>query len=101
MAQSNNRQQGSVRLPKLAIPPFKGDKLKWSEFWDSLSASVHKNMSISDIENLNYLMSKLTGEARQVVSGILLSNENYSLVVELLKDKVLLGQWSILIMLNS
>ena len=58
-------------------------------------------MSISDIENLNYLMSKLTGEAWQAVSGILLSNENYSLVVELLKDKVMLGQWSILIILNS
>ena len=32
MAQSSNRQQGSVRLPKLEIPPFNGDKLKWSEF---------------------------------------------------------------------
>ena len=46
-------------------------------------------------------MSKLTGEARQAVSGIMLSNENYSLVVELLGDKVMLRQWSILIMLNS
>ena len=87
MAQSNNRQQGSVRLPKLEIPPFNGDKLKWSEFWDSFSASVHKNTLISDIEKLNYLMSKLTGEARQAVSAILLSNENYSLVVELLKER--------------
>ena len=87
MAQSNNRQQGSVRLPKLEIQQFNGDKLKWCEFWDSFSASVHKNSSISDIEKLNYLMSKLTGEARQAVSGILLSNENYSLVVELLKER--------------
>ena len=87
MAQSINRQQGSVRLPKLEIPPFNGDKLKWSEFWDSFNASVHKNTSISDIVKLNYLMSKLTGEARQAVSGILHSNENYSLVVELLKER--------------
>ena len=87
MAQSNNRQQGSVRLPKLEIPPFNGDKLKWSEFWDSFNALVHKNTSISDIVKLNYLMSKLTGEARQAVSGILHSNENYSLVVELLKER--------------
>ena len=42
MAQSNNRQQGSVRLPKLEIQQFNGDKLKWCEFWDSFSASVHK-----------------------------------------------------------
>ena len=50
LAQSNNRQQSSVRLPKLEILSFSGDKLKWSEFWDSFSASVHKNTSISDIE---------------------------------------------------
>lgn len=87
MAQSNNRQQCSARLPKLEIPSFNGDRLKWSEFWDSFSASVHKNTSLSDIEKLNYLMSKLTGEARQSVSGIFLSNENYSLVVELLKER--------------
>ena len=87
MSQSSIRQQGSVRLPKLEIPSFNGDKLKWSEFWDSFSASVHKNSTISDIEKLNYLMSKLTGEARQSVSGIFLSNENYTLVVELLKER--------------
>ena len=87
MAQSSNWQQGSVRLPKLEIPPFNGDKLKWSEFWDSFSDSVHKNTLISAIEKLNYLMRKLTGEARQAVSGILLSNENYSLVVESLKER--------------
>lgn len=87
MAQSNNRQHCSARLPKLEIPSFSGEKLKWSEFWDSFNATIHKNSSISDIEKLNYLMSKLTGEARQSVSGIYLSNENYSVVVDLLKER--------------
>ena len=87
MAQSSNRQQSSARLPKLEIPSFNGEKLKWSEFWDSFSATIYKNSSISDIEKLNYLMSKLTGEARQSVSGIYLSNENYSVVVDLLKER--------------
>lgn len=32
-------------------------------------------------------MSKLTGEAQQSVSGIYLSNENYSCVVDLLKER--------------
>ena len=32
-------------------------------------------------------MSKLTGEARQSVSGIGLSNETYSFVVDLLKER--------------
>ena len=87
MVQSNNRQHCSARLPKLEIPSFNGKKLKWSQFWDSFSATIHRNTSISDIDKLNYLMSKLTREARQSVSGIYLSNENYSVVVDLLKER--------------
>ena len=32
-------------------------------------------------------MSKLSGEAKSSVSGILLSNENYAVTVELLKER--------------
>lgn len=77
----------SVRLPKLEIPSFSGEKLKWTEFWDSFEAAVHLNTSLSDVEKLNYLMSKLTGEAKNSVSGILLSNENYPVAVDLLKER--------------
>ena len=65
----------SVRLPKLEIPSSSREKLKWTEFWDSFEAAVHLNMSLSDVENLNYLISKLKGEAKSSVSGILPSNE--------------------------
>ena len=46
-----------------------------------------KKLSISDIEKMNNPISKFTGEARQSVSGIYLSNENYSVVVDLLKER--------------
>ena len=42
---------------------------------------------MSDIEKLKYLNSKLTGEAKQAVSGILLSNENYRVAIDLLKER--------------
>ena len=35
---------------------------------------------------MNYLMSKLIGEAKRSVAGILLLNKNYAVVVELLKS---------------
>ena len=85
MALLNTRQYNSIRLPKLEILSFNGDKLKWTAFWDSFEATIYKNTTISDIEKLNYLMSKLTGAAKQSVSGILLSNENYALVIDMLK----------------
>ena len=57
IGQLNSSKSASVRLPILEIPSFSGDKLKWTEFWDTFEASVHKNTSISDIEKLNYLLS--------------------------------------------
>ena len=80
MEQSSRRHSStgnSVKLPKLEIPCFSGEKLKWAEFWDSFEAAVHLNTSLSEVEKLNYLMSKLSGEAENSVSGIQLSNENY------------------------
>ena len=87
IGQLNSSKSASVRLPILEIPSFSGDKLKWTEFWDTFEASVHKNTSIFDIEKLNYLLSKLSGEAKHSVSGILLSNENYFVVIDLLKER--------------
>ena len=87
MAQLNTRQYSSIRLPKLEIPTFDGDKLKWTEFGDSFEAIIFKNTTILDIEKFNYLMCKLTRAARQSESGILLSNENYALIIDMLKER--------------
>ena len=87
IGQLNSSEYASVRLPILEISSFSGDKLKWTEFCDTFEASLHKNTSISDIEKLNYLLSKISGEAKHSVSGILLSNENYFVVIDLLKER--------------
>ena len=87
IGQLNSSKTASVRLPILEIPTFSGDRLKWTEFWDTFEASVDTNTNISDIEKLNYLLSKLSEEAKHSVSGILLSNENYNVVVDLLKER--------------
>ena len=87
IGQLTTSKSASVRLPILEIPSFSGNNLKWTEFWDTFKASVHKNTSISDIEKLNYLLSKLSGKTNHSVSGILLSNENYSVATDLLKER--------------
>ena len=85
--EESGTHQRSVNLPKLAIPSFNGDKLRWSEFWDTFEAIVDQNNKLSNIEKLSYLNSKLTGEAKQAVSGIYLSNENYDITKTLLKER--------------
>ena len=48
---------------------------------------IDQNGSLSEVKKLKYLNSKLTGEAKLAVSGILLSNENYKVAVDILKER--------------
>ena len=77
----------TVKLPKLDMVTFSGDKLKWTEFWDSFECAIHQNKKLSDIEKFNYLKSKVTGEAKSAILGLSLSKENYQIAVDILKDR--------------
>ena len=76
----------SVKLPKLKILAFNGNKLKWKEFWDSFECT-HKNTKLSDVEKYSYLQSKIVGKARGAIAGLALSNENYKVAINLLKAR--------------
>ena len=77
----------TVKLPKIEMPFFNGDKTKWIEFWDSFDCAIHRNKSIANIEKFNYLRGKLVGEAKIAVSGLVLSNENYQIAIDILKER--------------
>ena len=79
--------QSSIRLPTLSIEPFSGDSLRWQQFFDSFSTSVHDNASLSDIEKFNYLKSCLRGPALRALDGLSISAENYGLAMTLLQNK--------------
>ena len=77
----------SVKLPELEIPTFDGDRLQWTEFWNFFQVTVDQNRQLSDIEKFCYLKSRLTGEAKDAISGILISQENYGVIKTLLEDR--------------
>ena len=77
----------TVKLPKIEIMTFSGNKLKWIEFWDSFESAIHNNKKLSNIEKFNYLKSKVIGEARSAISELTLSNENYIIAVDILRDR--------------
>ncbi|XP_071136931.1 uncharacterized protein [Mytilus edulis] len=74
----------AVKLPKLDLVSYNGDKLKWTEFWE---AAVHTNQSLTKIEKLNYLKSKLFGTANSAISDLTLSHENYDVAISILKER--------------
>lgn len=76
-----------VKLPKLDIVSFNGNKLYWVEFWDSFKSAVHNNDRLSPVDKFNYLKGKLTGEARSAIAGLSLSNENYDVAIRILQER--------------
>ena len=76
-----------VRLPKLQLRSFNGDVTKWTSFWQSFEAAVHKNDDISNVEKFNYLNSLLERSARDAVVGLVLTEANYSQAIEILKKR--------------
>ncbi|XP_060600224.1 uncharacterized protein LOC132753734 [Ruditapes philippinarum] len=87
LVESKRVKKDTVKLPKIDIPSFNGNKLYWIEFWDSFENSVHKNDSLSDVDTFNYLKSKLTGDSRNAIIGLTLSNTNYSVAIEILHKR--------------
>ena len=78
---------GPMKPSQLDIRTFSGDVLRWQEFWDAFDASVHKASYAPPVDKFNYLKSKLEGEALEAISGYQLSNENYAVVIDILKKR--------------
>ncbi|MCG8044652.1 MAG: DUF1759 domain-containing protein [Candidatus Thiodiazotropha endolucinida] len=76
-----------VKLPKIEMISFNGEKTKWVEFWDSFQSAVHSNNRLSNVEKFNYLKSKVLGEARRAIAGLALSDENYPVAVDILTKR--------------
>ena len=64
------QHESTLKLPKLDMFAFSGDKLKWNEFLDSFESVLHKSKKFSNIEKFNYLKGKLIGEALNANSGL-------------------------------
>jgi len=52
-----------MKLPKLNLPTFDGDILRWQEFWDMYNSAVHKQ-DILDVTKFNYLKTSLRGTVK-------------------------------------
>lgn len=67
-------QTTTTKLPKLTIPTYSEDKLKWKKFWDSFKANIHHH-STAEVD-------KMSDVALDTVSDLLTTDSNYTLSVE-------------------
>ena len=53
-----NEKDVNVRLPKLELRKFKGDLMKWTEFWEQYHVSIHINKNLGTLEKFTYRKSE-------------------------------------------
>ena len=63
-------------MPKLKLTEFSGDPLEWPERSGLFDVVAHQK-PIRDTDNLQYLMTNLTDQAKAAVSGIVFSSQSY------------------------
>ena len=73
-----------VKLPKITLPRFSGDPVKWVSFWDSYKSAIHTNSELSEVDKFNYLRSLLDHTAFDAIAGLTLSSANYQQAVDIL-----------------
>ena len=76
-----------VKLPKLNLQSFNGDILEFQEFWDSFDSAINSNVMLKNVDKLTYFLNSLQGDAKNVIDGLALTNENYDVAIGLLKDQ--------------
>ena len=51
----HNVGQFVTKLPKLTLPPFSKDPLKFQLLWDLFEAAIHNNEGLTGVQKLQYL----------------------------------------------
>ena len=88
---NTSNQTGSSNLLKFDLPEFNGDILLWQALSDVFEGEVDSSDRYSAATKFNFLNSRLSGEARALLTGLAPNNTNYPKAVELLISGILLG----------
>ncbi|XP_063989072.1 uncharacterized protein LOC135168624 [Diachasmimorpha longicaudata] len=87
IAEVNSHNNPQLRLPRIELTTFNGAFDKWLSFINHFNSMVHENSSLSKIQKLYYLKSCLKEEAEEIISSLELTEENYEVALQLLKDR--------------
>ncbi|KAL1448653.1 hypothetical protein WDU94_012286 [Cyamophila willieti] len=84
---SSENNVSSSNLPKIQLVKFDGTVEKYQEFWDNFQTLVDARTDLADNVKLHYLKGQLVGKAASLVEGLRITDENYKVAKEVLKDE--------------
>ena len=75
------------RLPEVKLNVFKGDFEEWETFWSSFRANVDVRSNLEKTTKFIYLAQSLEGEPKEMISGLAITNHNYSVALYVLRAR--------------
>ena len=77
----------SLKLPKIALPTFSGKYSEWTPFFDLFQNTVDCNISLNDIQKLQYLKTSLKDQPARLLSHLPTTRVNYAVALKILKER--------------
>jgi hypothetical protein len=91
-----------IRLPEIQLPTFDGTIENWYSFYDAFMSTIDRNERLTPVQKFRYLRSSLTGGAARCIQSLDITDLNYSIAIDILKEKfdchrqVCLRHWDLL-----
>lgn len=73
--------------PRLEIPEFSGSYQQWISFKNLFMETINNNPTINPAQKMQYLKTKLRGEAERLVQHLNISAENYTSCWDILSQR--------------
>eukprot|EP00794_Sanderia_malayensis_P019642 gene19641-biopygen13912 len=75
-----------AKVPKLELTTYRGDPLKWQEFWEQYRTIIHTS-NLATTMKFHYLRKVLVGRAAAVIRGLPATGDNYMVAVDKLRKE--------------
>src|ERR1700744_1320204 len=76
-----------IKLPKIEITAFSGEYEDWPSFKDLYSSLIHNKNSLSNVQKLHYLKTRVEGDAKTIIKSITTTEANYDIAWNKLTDR--------------
>ena len=76
-----------IKLPTIALPNLEVDTCSWLHYRDTLEALVVNNTILYNVQKFHYLISSLKNEAKDLISNLQITNENFLFAWQLVTQR--------------
>lgn len=83
----SSSSEAYTKLSKLKLPKFKGNIIKWRDFWNQYKAAIHDIENLSVVEKFTYPKSFLADSALATISGLNLNAESYKEATDIFEKR--------------